>query len=267
MSAIGRGVADYLKRVWEYRYFWFSLARADLQRRYRRSVLGLGWSLLQPLAMAAVLCLVYRNLFKMDFREFGLFLLSGFAVWNFFTGVMLQGCGCFLNAESYIRQEPAPLVIYPLRIVLTLGFHSLIALVLPLVLGWFLLGGVSVTALLSLVPSIALLFLFGWSMATLAAYAHVYFADTQHLTEIGLQALMFLTPVLYPPRVLAEHGMGWLLRVNPLAVLLDLLRTPIMQGQAPSWDAYALAAAFVAVPVVLAGLVTARLEREVIFAM
>ena len=267
MKWMGREIVLYFHRIWEYRYFWYSLSKADLQRRYRRSVLGMGWSLLQPIAMALVLCLVYGKIFsEIPIRELALFLLSGFAIWNFITSVILQGCGCFLLAESYIRQETAPLAIYPLRTVLTGGFHGVIALSLPLVLS-LVLGKCSLLTLVSLLPGVLLLFLFGWSVALLAGYAHVYFSDTQHLVEIGLQVLFFLTPVIYPPKVLIDRGMGWLVKYNPLANLIGLLREPIWNGDLMSFHQYEAAVGMVAVCVLLAMTVSAKFERELIFAL
>ena len=115
MKSMCRGVISYFQRIWEYRFFWYSLSKADLQRRYRRTLLGMGWSLLQPIAMAVVLCLVYGKIFNIPLKELALFLLSGFAIWNFIVGVILQGCACFLGSESYIRQEPAPLLLSKTR--------------------------------------------------------------------------------------------------------------------------------------------------------
>jgi ABC-type polysaccharide/polyol phosphate export permease len=262
-----RNAADYLWRIWEYRYFWMCLVKSDLQRRYRRSVFGIGWSLLQPIAMSLVLCLVYQRVFHLKFWEYGPLLLTGLAFWNMLSGTVLQGCGCFLNAEGYMRQEPAPLAIYSLRTVLTVGFHFLIALTLALVFSWSFNGPGHLLAFLSLAPTLGLLFGLGWALATLMAFANVYFPDTQHLAEIGLQALFFMTPVIYPPRMLTDSGMSFLVAYNPLAILLHLLHAPILTGQAPTLGSYAAAAAVVAVPAASAVYVLARREREVIFAM
>jgi lipopolysaccharide transport system permease protein len=267
VRTVWRSAADYLSSIWDYRYFWMCLARADLQRRYRRSLFGLGWSLLQPIAMSLVLCLVYQRVFHLQFWEYGPLLLAGLAFWNMLTSVILRGCDCFIHAENYIRQEPAPLAIYSLRTVLTVGFHFLIALTLALVFAWCARGPGSLLAFLSLVPTLALLFVLGWALATLAAFAHVYFPDTQHLAEVSLQALFFMTPVIYPPRLLHDNGLSFLADYSPLAILLRLLHAPILSGQAPSLSAYGLAIAVVAVPVAAAVYVVARLEREVIFAM
>src|SRR5262245_48933053 len=77
--ALLRGVCHYLYTLWEYRYFWLSLVKADLRRRYHRSILGVCWSLLNPIFMTATLCVVYRHVFNVPASEFGPFLLTGLA--------------------------------------------------------------------------------------------------------------------------------------------------------------------------------------------
>ncbi len=84
----------YAAAIWQCRYFWFSLVCMDLRTRYRRSVLGLGWSLLNPIAMTAVLCMVFHNLFQMKVEEYGPFLLSGLTFWNFLSASITRGCTC-----------------------------------------------------------------------------------------------------------------------------------------------------------------------------
>jgi ABC-type polysaccharide/polyol phosphate export permease len=262
-----RGVAGYLNGVWDYRYFWMNLVKAELQRRYRRSILGMGWSLLQPLSMTFVLGLVYRRAFHISFWEFAPLLLTGLAFWNFFSSIIVSGCHSVLIAESYIRQQPLPLAIFPLRTVLTVGFHFLISLMLAIGFVWIVRGPQPVLPLLALLPTLVLLFFFGWAVALLAAFAHVYFPDTQHLCEVGLPALMFLTPIMYPPSLLNSTGLGFVLRYNPLAAMLQMIRDPILNGQAPSLTAFAVALACVIVIAGFAVWMVARFERRLIFAM
>src|SRR5437773_2622776 len=120
----------YLASIWACRYFWLSLVKNDLQLRYRRSFLGIGWSLLQPLATTVVTCAVFHAIFHMNVRDHGLFILSGLACWSYFTSVTIQGCQSYVQAVSYIRQQPMPMGIYALRTTLGAMFHLLIALVL-----------------------------------------------------------------------------------------------------------------------------------------
>src|SRR5689334_15878660 len=86
----------YLGAVWKCRYFWLSLVRMDLRARYRRSLLGVGWSLLHPLAMTAILCTAFGALFQADLTWYAPFLLVGLTCWNYLLQVAHTGSYCFL---------------------------------------------------------------------------------------------------------------------------------------------------------------------------
>jgi ABC-type polysaccharide/polyol phosphate export permease len=267
VSAFCRGFTNYFVDLWSYRYFWLNLVRAELQRRYRRSFLGLGWSMLQPLSMTLALGLVYGKLLGISFWDFAPMLLCGLAFWNMISQSILRGCDSLVTSESYIRQQPLPLAMFPLRMVLTSGFHFLVSFALTLLIVWPLRRMFDWGALMSIVPTLALLFVFCWSMATLAGFAHTYFPDTQHLAEVSLHVLMFLTPIMYPASLLSDKGMGWLVHYNPLAVLVEMLRMPVLRGEVPPLATYALAAVMVSVPAGLATWVVARFEDRVIFTL
>src|SRR6516164_6977070 len=216
----------YLADVWRYRHFWLSLVRMDLQVRYRRSVLGIGWSLLQPIATALVLCMVFHQIFHVPIREYVPFLLAGLAWWAYVTGVIGRGCQCFVEAESYIRQHPVPMAVYPLRTALGAMIHFVIALAVVLILTWCFHGFGNVSALPILIVSLALLLVFGWSIAVLAGYVNSVFRDIQHLSEIGFQILFYLTPIIYPPESLARTRLARLVEYNPLVPFLRIIREP-----------------------------------------
>jgi ABC-type polysaccharide/polyol phosphate export permease len=262
-----RGAVTYLVAIWEYRYFWMSLVKAELQRRYRRSVLGLGWSLLQPVAMTAVLGVVYSGLFEMNFWEFAPLLMTGLAFWNFISNTTLLGCASLLTADSYIRQQYVPMAVFPLRTVLTVGFHCMVSLAMAILFVWWLRGAGNAVALLTLIPTLSMMFLFGWSLALLVGFSHVYFPDTQHLAEVGLQVLMFLTPIMYPPSLLQRRGLGFLLTYSPLSIFLQLVREPILNGVIPPLVLYGQAAGFVVLFAGLAAWVVKRHEHRLIYAM
>jgi len=258
-------MGSYLNDVWRCRYFWLSLVKNDLRTRYRRSVLGMGWSLLHPIAMTAILCVVFPTILGVKVRDYAPYLLTGLACWNFIRTVSLQGCQCLFQGESYIRQYPAPLAIYPLRTALGEIIHFLMALVVVLVLTWSINGFGNVLGLLSLIPTLLLLFIFGWSLAVLAGFANVHFQDTQHLCEIGFQILFYATPVMYKSEMLAGNQFAWLLQCNPLIAFLDLVRQPIWQGQVPSLYSYGVAGLTVALTSGTAAVVLTRLQRRLIF--
>ena len=255
---------EYALDVWRHRHFWLSLVRLDLQARYRRSVLGIGWSLLSPIATTIVLCLAFYKIFNQPVREYAPFLLAGLAWWGYVTGAISRGCQCFVEAESYIRQHPLPMAVYPLRTALGAMIHFLIALAVVLLLTWGFKGFGNLATLPCLVIGVAVLLVFGWSVGVVAGYVNAVFRDIQHLTDIAFQVLFYLTPVIYTDDVLVRSGLAPLVRFNPLGHLLRIVRDPLVAGVVPSWRAYGVAVTATLVLTAVAVLLLGRLQRKVV---
>lgn len=258
-------MVGYLTSIWRCRYFWLSLVKMDLRTRYRRSVLGLGWSLLHPILMTVVLCTVFHRIFGVNIRDYAPTLMAGLAFWNYFTTAALQGCHCFVQSEAYIRQYPSPLAIFPLRAALGAGVHFLLALVMVAVLGSYATGGVHVLALLSLVPTLVLLLVFGWGVALLAGIVNTIFHDTEHLMTVAFQILFYATPIIYTDDALRANGLMWVMRWNPLVPFLSLLRDPIVRGEIPQLHGYLAAGCTTLVVTGGAALLLNQVQRRFIF--
>jgi lipopolysaccharide transport system permease protein len=261
----GKSVTSYFSEIWRLRYFWSALVRIDLRNRYRRSMIGIGWSLLHPIAMTVVLCTVFSQLFNMEVKIYAPYLLTGLIFWNFVTSAMHQGCQCFFQGESYIRQHPAPLAIYPLRIALGAGIHFLFGLAVVLVFVWGVHGFGNLPALISIVPTLLLLIIFGWALAICMGVVNVLFQDSQHLIEVLLQILFYVTPIMYPAEKLRERGLGWFVNLNPLAIILEMLRQPILESKLPSLGTYTWGFFVVSLVAGIAMATLARFERRIIF--
>jgi lipopolysaccharide transport system permease protein len=260
-------VARYFSDIWRLRHFWLALVRIDLKNRYRRSMIGIGWSLLHPILMTIVLSVVFSSVLRVEegIGTYAPYLLSGLVIWIYISANCTQGCYCFFQGESYIRQHPAPLAIYPLRTTLGAGFHFLLGMAVVLAAVWCVKGFGNLPALIHLVPVFVLLFLFGWSLAILLGVANVMFQDCQHLIDVLLQMLFYLTPIFYRPEMLHKRHLDWFLAFNPMATMMELVRTPIMEGRAPSLQAYGLGVLVVAAAGGAAALTMLRLERRIIF--
>jgi lipopolysaccharide transport system permease protein len=259
-------VTGYLSAIWRLRHFWMALVRIDLRNRYRRSVIGIGWSLLQPIAMTIVLCVFFSQLLQTDVRTYAPFLLSGLTFWGFVTTVVMQGCQCFFVGESYIRQHPAPLAVYPLRTTLGAGFHFLLGFGIATTFVWCVQGFGNVPALLSLVPTFALLFVVGWSLAVCMGVANVMFQDSQHLIEVLMQIMFYVTPIMYQPDLLMKRRyVSWFLYLNPFAAMLELIRKPLLDGQLPSLWAIGMGALTATIAAGAATLALRRFEKRMIF--
>ncbi len=261
---LGEAIA-YLRRIWQRRYFWWSLVKMDLRTRYRGTYLGLGWSLLNPILMTMVMCLVFAKLFHQPLATYAPFVLSGLAFWNYLTGVVIDGCHCFRRGEAYIRQHPAPLAIYPLRAMLVVWIHFWMAFLVLLGTVWLARGSLPWTTLWMVFPAMGLFALLGWGTALVMGMVNVWFEDTAQLVQVVLRALFYVTPVFYDADLLRKHGLGWVVDWNPLAACLEVLRAPLLEGRAPHLEAWAfLLLVALALLGISAGLL-ARMERRLVF--
>jgi lipopolysaccharide transport system permease protein len=257
-------MGEYIARVWTSRFFWLSLVKMDLQLRYRRSVLGIGWSLIHPLASTLVLCVAFHEIFHTPVRQYVPFLMAGFAWWGFMSGVTIRGCQCFVEAESYIRQHSLPMAVYPLRTALGGMIHLVIALAVVIIMVWCFRGFGNLGALAVLPFSLTLLVVFGWGVSVLAGYVNSVFRDIQHITEIGFQVLFYLTPIIYPPEALAQTRLGQLVGYNPLVPFLNIVREPLLEGRVPAWNTFLAATLATLVVTALATMFLRRLQKRVI---
>lgn len=257
----------HLQAVWSFRHFWMSLVRMDLRQRYRRSVLGIGWSLLHPLAMTAVFCVVFSSILgSSNWRTYAPFLLAGMSVWDFIRNSLTTGCVTFIHNESYIRQCPLPCGIYPLRTVMGAAIHFMISLNVVIVLLTVLNGNLAtIQVLWSVLPAVLMVMIFAWSIATLAAFATVHFHDTQHLVEVGAQLWFFTTPIIYTRDLLDNKGLSWVADLNPVNLFLELIRGPLITGQPPEASLYLQGFTLTAITFGLAIGTIAWLQNKLIF--
>ncbi|MBY0588728.1 ABC transporter permease [bacterium] len=256
----------YVLDLWQLRYFWLSLVRVDLRHRYRRSVLGLGWSLLKPMGMTAVICVIFTTIFGAKLVEFAPFVLIGMTFWGFITETVLGGCTAFYSAEGYLRQAKLPLAIFPLRVALGAGFHFVVMIPIIFLAVSLTTGPPSWTAVLSLLTSLILLFVIGWGLALLSGLLTVAFPDMKHILELTLQIVFYLTPIIYPPSVLAEQRFGSaIMQANPFSHLLTLVRAPLLESVPAPSESLVVGWVFALILVGLSVVGITRTEKRLIY--
>lgn len=256
---------DYLQRIWTLRYFWFSLVQNDIRSRYRRSILGVGWSLLRPLCMTAILCVVFGTLFKRDITYYAPFVLVGIMTWQFIAESLTAGCHCFANGSAYIRQQKIPHAIFPLRTILSSGFHFLVAFGLGIVITAVIMGIPSVAHLAFLPISMLIIAALGWSLAIISGVAQTHFPDSSHLLEITLQIMFYLSPIMYDPSDFKDRSFATVLSLNPVTSILELFRKPLLHGELPSLFAISMSVGFTLGAALLAWFLLRRLERTLVY--
>jgi lipopolysaccharide transport system permease protein len=256
----------HVKSIWTFRHFWLSLVRMDLRTRYRRSVLGLGWSVLNPIMMSAVIVMGFGKILGAeDPLIYGSFLLPGMCTWDFMRNSMSSGCHALIHNESYIRQCPLPYGIYPLRTVAGTGIHFLITLSVTVLICCGLQQSTApLENIWMLPPTILLLFFFCWGLAAIFAFATAYFHDTHHLTDVAMAFMFFLTPIMIRPERQPDFVIAFN-QYNPFNVFLKLIRHPLVDHTMPPMELWLQGLGLTAVVFAVACVVIGALQKKVIF--
>jgi lipopolysaccharide transport system permease protein len=255
----------YLAGIWSSRYFWAHLALSDIRNRWRRSYLGVLWSILQPLGLTALIAFVFGRLFNIDMIDYAPYILSGIVIWDYISGTASAGSLAFVQNEPYIKQYRHPLAIYTLRnavanmINLAIASIGLIAWVL--VFKWDNLSWSWLALPLAIPIAVAI----GWPLATALAYLAVRFRDIPHALGLMLQAAWFISPVYFEARFFRDAGLNKLIDYNPIYHLLQTIRAPLLAAQWPTAENYAFCAGTALVLAVIACAIGRRWERKVIF--
>lgn len=215
----------------KYRFLMKQLIARDFRGKYKRSVLGVFWSFLNPLLTMIVQYTVFSELFRFDLPHYPVYLLCGIILFGFFT----EACGMTLNSivgnASLITKVYVPKYVYPL----TRTVSSLVNLMISLIplFGVALFSGLVPTKAYLLLPFVLIcLTMFSLGIGLILCTMMVFFRDTQFLWGIFSMIWMYLTPIFYPADILPEN-VAWVLDVNPLYYFITFTRTLIMDGISP----------------------------------
>nr|WP_180214048.1 ABC transporter permease [[Clostridium] scindens] len=208
------------------------LVARDIKIKYRRSVLGVLWTLLNPLFMMIVLSVVFSNLFKFDIENFPLYLLSGQVIFNFFNDTTTSSMGAIISNGSLIKKIYVPKYLFVLSRVFS-SFINLMASFTALMLVMVAMR-VEMNWTVVFVP-IPLLFLVGFSLGIglILAAITVKFRDIMHLYSVFTTALMYLTPVIYPMSILPDW-LSPIVKANPVTNILLMFRDVMLNGNFPN---------------------------------
>ena len=245
-----------------YGFLMQQLVARDFKTRYKRSVLGVVWSLLHPLLTTGVQYLVFSSLFGGRVGNYPLYLLSGTVCFNFFTEATGGALGAVVGNAPLITKVHVPLMIYPASRVLSATVNYLLAL-LPL------LALAALTAALR--PAAILLpwggvFLAGFSLGVglILASLMVFFRDTQFLWGVASMLWMYATPVFYPDSILPEP-LRRALVLNPLWHMLRFVRTLLLEGAVPGTELWLMCAAWASAALLFGVYVFRRNETRFVF--
>ncbi|MCU1719252.1 ABC transporter permease [Pseudomonas sp. 5P_3.1_Bac2] len=226
--------------LWLYRGFILSSVKRDFQSRYRNSLLGPLWPLLQPLAMIVIYTLVFSQVMQArlpglnDGLAYGVYICSGILTWGLFAEVTNRCLSMFLDNANLLKKLSFPKLCLPLIVLLgallnfaiTLGLFLLVLLVI---------GRFPGEAVLALPLLIGLQLVFAIGLGMILAIINVFFRDVGQLFSITLQLWFWLTPIVYPLDILPASLQPWLV-FNPMTGLMQAYQNLFLHDAWPQWS-------------------------------
>jgi ABC-2 type transport system permease protein len=229
-----------LRSVFRYRDLIFQLVRRDIVARYKRSILGILWTMLNPLGTMVVLSIVFSQMFNMR-GTYPAFIMTNLIAWNFFSQTTSASLSAMLWGSSLFQRIYLPRTTFVVATIGTGIINTLLAWV-PLVLIYFVTG-VSLHASVLLFPvTLLLLAAFSLGISLILSTFVAFFPDVAEMYPILLTAWMYLTPIIYPEEILTNVLGGWLLRLNPFFPVVKVFTLVVYNGRVPSAGEWELAA-------------------------
>lgn len=221
----------YLQTFLKYRFLLANLIERDIKVKYRRSVLGILWSVLNPLMMMVVIATVFSRVFRFHIENFHVYYLTGSVIYNFISEATSTSMMSVFSSAPLIKKVYIPKYIFPLEKCLFSFVNLLFSLVAVVIV--MLVSGIRFTfvALLFPIPILyALIFSIGMSL--LLSALTVFFRDIVHIYGVFLTAWMYATPIIYPMEAVGEK-IRFIMQFNPMYYYVQYFRDVVFYGIVP----------------------------------
>jgi ABC-2 type transport system permease protein len=246
----------------KYRPLIGELVKRDLKVKYRRSVLGYLWSLLNPLMMMCVMTIVFSYMFRNNIENFPLYLICGQTLWTFFNEATNMSMESILANGSLIKKVYIPKYIFPISRVMSSFVTMMFSLAAILIVMVFTRAQFHWTILLFWVP-LTFLFLFCCGLGMALSALAVRFRDVRYLYSVLTLAWMYATPIFYPAESLPLK-VQMLIRFNPMYRYIDFFRCVVIYGRLPNAATWFACVASCLVSVIAGCWVFRKMQRNFI---
>jgi ABC-type polysaccharide/polyol phosphate export permease len=232
LATAAADLADGLARSW----LWMALAHQDMRLRYRGSLLGPFWQTVTTIVLIASMGFIYAKLFHTPLEHYLPMLTVGLVMWQFISGMIVEGCTTFFSAQNIIQQVKLPFSLHVYRLVyrnLLVLAHNFV--IVPIVLVLFP-QPVAWLRLFAAVPAMALILFDGAALAFLLGMISARFRDVPPIVASVVQVVFFVTPIFWSAEALGPWR-AWA-ELNPIFAAIDVVRAPLLgQPTAPhSWQ-------------------------------
>jgi ABC-2 type transport system permease protein len=224
-------VLEELLLLVKYRDLVSQLVARNIKIRYKRSVLGVGWTMLNPLMTMTVLAFVFSYIFQSSVQNYPIYVISGLIFWTFFAQTTVSIVNSLMWGENLFNRIYFPRTTFAVAALGT-GLVNLLLCCVPLFVIVVAFGVPLSTALFMLPLSLLLIAMFALGVGLFLSILAIEFADVVEIYQVLLTAWMYLTPIIYPIDIIPAES-RWVFNLNPIYHLLLVFRDPIHPGLAP----------------------------------
>jgi len=251
------------RETYRYRELIWALALKELRVRYKRSVLGFVWALLNPALLMLVLTAVFGVLMRFSVPHYSIFLLSMLLPWTFFSQALAYSVESIVSNGELLKKVRVPRLVFPVAALVSNVINFLLSMIPLLVLVLALRFPVHWTWIYLPVPMLGL-FLFTLGVAFLLATANVFYRDVSHIVQVLLSAWFYFCPIIYSVEFVPARY-RWLFHLNPLLYVLNGFRLSIYYGLLPSLQSVVLSLGCGLVTLALGFAVFRRYEKSFVY--
>lgn len=228
-----------IKAVVRYKDLIGQLIRRDIVARYKRSTLGILWSMLNPLFTMIIMTIVFSKLFNMR-GVYPAYIITGLMAWNFFSQTTQFSLNTTVRGNDLYQKIYMPRTAFIISVVGG-GLINMAFSLVPLILIYLVTNVPLRPSALMLPCAVILLAMFTLGLSLLISTAAVFFADVAEFFPVIITAWMYLTPIIYPETLLMDVLNGWALKLNPMYHLVKIFRMILYEGVMPSMTEWMIA--------------------------
>jgi ABC-2 type transport system permease protein len=234
-ATVGAPMVAEIKEIFQYRDLLSLLIANSLKTRYKRSALGVFWTLLNPLLTMIVLSVVFSTLFRFSIKNYPIYLLTGLIFWNFFANATLGGMNATIVGGGLLKRIYLPRSIFSVAAIGSELMNLALSLI-PLALLILFFGHSLTPAVLFLPIAVLIACLFALGISLLISTIGIFFNDWLHIYQVLVMTWFYITPIFYPEEIIPPH-LSFMVYWNPMRYLVSLFRDPIFLGKLPNVDA------------------------------
>ena len=229
-----------LKSIWLYRGFIFESVKREFQSKYRNSILGILWAIINPLAMITVYTVIFSQVMQAKLAgidntfSYSIYLCSGIITWGLFSEIISKAQNIFIDNANLLKKISFPRLCLPIIVVLTALLNFLIIFSL-FVIFLLITGNFPGWSLLAVLPVLIIQILFSISLGVFLGVLNVFFRDVGQLFSVVLQFWFWLTPIVYPITIIPEY-LKPVMYFNPMFGLINSYQNVFVYGNIPEWS-------------------------------